>query len=455
MSAVTSSYDSALAQLMNYGSASTMSHADAAFLEEYFDRLWPICRSIMGPGFRHSLDIIGEQVELERLRFKSGQAILDWIVPNEWSIRDAYIVDPAGNKRAEFTKSNLHVMNYSAPFRGRLSLSELKSHLYTHPDLRQAIPYLTTYYKERWGFCISQDEFDSLPAGEYEAVVDTELKPGELVVGEAFLPGTSTREVMFSTYLCHPSLANNELSGPLVAMLLYRRLEAKRDRRLGVRFVFAAETIGSIAYLSVRGGELKARLDAGFQITCVGDGGPFTYKRCREPGQLTDRTAELVLRERGAAHTFREYDPGDGSDERQWSSPGFNLPVGSLMRTMYGEYPEYHSSLDDKSLMRFDAMVELVDTYEQIYDAINVNRTYLNLKPHGEPNLGRRGLYPTLGVTGQRELEHKAILWVLNLSDGKHDLLEIARLGRLPLSVVAEAAHKLEIAALLCPQADA
>ena len=431
-----------------------MSHNDAAFLEEYFDRLWPICRSIMGPGFRQSLDIIGEQVDLDYLRFRTGEEILDWVVPNEWSIRDAYIVDSAGKKRADFQKNNLHVMNYSAPFRGTLSLPELKSHLYTHPDLRQAIPYLTTYYKERWGFCISQDEFDSLPPGDYEVVVDTELAPGELVVGEAFLPGTSTREVMFSTYLCHPSLANNELSGPLVAMLLYRRLAAKRNRRLGVRFVFAAETIGSIAYLSVRGDELKTRLDAGFQITCVGDGGALTYKRCRDPGRVTDRAAEIVLRERGAAHSFRDYNPGDGSDERQWSSPGFNLPIGSLMRTMYGEYPEYHSSLDDKDLIRFDAMVEVVDTYAQIYDAINLNRTYLNLKPHGEPNLGRRGLYPTLGVTGQRELEHKAILWVLNLSDGKNDLLEIARRGGLPFSVVAEAAHKLETAALLRLQSD-
>jgi aminopeptidase-like protein len=419
-----------------------------AQLETLFDRLWPICRSILGPGYRESLDILAEHVPFERLRFGTGEKVLDWTVPKEWRIRDAYLVGPDGKRRAEFKRNNLHVLNYSVPFRGKLPLAELKKHLHTEPSLPDAIPYVTSYYKERWGFCMSQRELDSLPDGDYEVVVDSELVDGELVIGEAVLPGETKEEVFFSSYLCHPSLANNELSGPLALVALYRSLAARKSHRYTYRFILSAETIGTIAYLSKRGDTLKERAVAGFQMTCVGDPGAFTYKRSRRESSLADRAARIVLRDSGLPHSSVRFDPGDGSDERQYCSPGYDLPCGSLMRTMYGHYREYHTSLDDKSFISFASLAETVAIYEKVVDAIEANRVYRTLSPKGEPQLGKRGLYPQLSHGGL-EYGVKALLWLLNYADGTRDLLEIADLSGFRIAELDAAAKRARDQGLL------
>lgn len=420
---------------------------DLRQLEEYFDRLWPICRSITGEGYRRSLDIVSEVVPTERLRFPTGQSVFDWTVPDEWNVRDAYLVDPHGARRAEFSRNNLHLLNYSAPFRGEMSLEELRPHLYSLPDQPDAIPYLTSYYKERWGFCLTHRELESLPAGRYGVVVDTELKPGRVEIGETVLPGESPKEVLFSTYLCHPSLANNELSGPLVMMLLYEKIKAMPKRRFTYRFAVMPETIGSICYLSVRGEHLKKNLVAGYQITCAGDPGPFTYKPSRRGDSPADAAARAVLT--GRAHRLVPFTPAAGSDERQYCSPGFDLPVGSLMRTMYACYKEYHTSLDDKSFVSFPAMMETADVYAEIVRLIEGLRLYRNRVAFCEPQLGKRGLYPALGSQKVIEDEVAAIMWVLNFSDGRRDLRAIAEKSGLSAELLAATAEKLETKGLL------
>lgn len=417
-------------------------------LEKYFDRLWPICRSILGPGYRESLQILSEVMPMERLRFKTGQRVFDWKIPQEWRPKRAFFVDPKGRRRAEFSRNNLHLLNYSAPFRGKLPLDELQQHLYSLPEMPDAIPYLTSYYRRRWGFCLSHRERQRLPKGNYEVVIDTEFKDGALEIGEAVLPGKTDEEILFSSYLCHPSLANNELSGPLALVFLYRRLAAMPNRRYTYRFAIMPETIGAVAYLVRRGSHLKRRLAAGYQITCVGDPGPFTYKTCREPGTLADRVALEVLKGLGR-HTVVPFHPAFGSDERQYASPGFNLPVGSLMRTMYGRYREYHTSLDDKSFIRFEALSGSVDAYVEMARALEANRVWKTTVPHGVPMLGKRGLYPTLG--SQRDCDKKVeeMMWLLNFADGTRDLVGIAERSGQPLGDLIPLSRELADAGLL------
>lgn len=421
--------------------------SDARAIETYFDRLWPICRSITGDGFRQSLDILAEVMPTERIALKTGQKVLDWEIPREWNVRDAYLTDSHGGRHAEFKKNNLHLLGYSVPFRGRMNLTELDKHIYTLPGQPTAIPYRTSYYQERWGFCMSQEQRQKMPPGEYEVNIESELKDGELIIGEAVLPGETKEEVLFSTYLCHPSMANNELSGPLVMAFLYRRLAAMPKRRLTYRFMIGAETIGAIAYLSIRGEHLKKNLIAGYQMTCVGDSGPFTYKRSRQGNSAADQAALTVLRDHGA-HKVADFKP-IGSDERQYCSPGFNLPVGSLMRTPYHEYPEYHTSLDDKSVISCEAMSVTVDTYAEIAAALDNNIKWKNLFPEGEPQLSKRGLYPTVGTPHAVRDRIWTMMWLLNLADGEKDLLEIARISGQPIAALIDEAKSLKNAGLI------
>lgn len=419
-------------------------------LESYFDRLWPICRSIMGQGFRESLDILSEIIPVSRLRFKSGSKVFDWTVPKEWVIRDAYFIDSKGKKHCDFKQNNVHVVNYSAPFSGIVTLEELKKHLHSLPDQPDAVPYITSYYQERWGFCISHDELMSLPEGPCEVMIDSELKDGILEVGEAVLPG-GEEEILFSTYLCHPSLANNELSGPLVTAFLYEKIAALKTRRYTYRFVICPETIGSICYLTERGDYLKNKLAAGYVLTCVGDKGSFTYKESRDGQTLADRAAKSVLKEHGD-HTIVPFFPDGGSDERQYCSPGFNLPVGSLMRTMYGKYKEYHTSLDNKTFISFDALLETLNVYWEIVLALEANETWVNTIMRGEPQLGKRGLYPTLGTKQEVENLVSAIMWLMNLADGTRDLLAIAEKSGCRLEDLRKVVVKLAEAGLIsCP----
>ncbi len=381
----------------------------------------------MGPGFRESLKIVTEGLSLDVLQFATSEQVLDWRVPKEWIPEDAYIITPEGKKIADFKNNNLHLLNYSVPFQGKISLSELKTHLFSIPEMPDAIPYLTSYYSERWGFCLSHRELESLKDGVYEVVVQTKLVPGHLDVGELYIAGKSNREILFSTYLCHPSLANNELSGPLCMRLIYDRLK-KKNLHYSYRFVFSAETIGTIAYLSRRGEELKKNIMAGYQVTCVGDRGPFTYKKTRGGNALADRAALEALKTDRDVRVVA-YDPADGSDERQYCSPGFDLPVGSLMRTMYAQYPEYHTSLDDRSFIDFDKLLDSVAMYEKIVEIIEGYEVFENLISKGWPQLGPRGLYPSLGAQRQIQDQVRCLMWLLNFSDGKHELSEISRLS--------------------------
>lgn len=415
-------------------------------MESYFDRLWPILRSITGSGVRETHRILSELVPLQMLEIPTGTPVFDWTVPEEWVVNAAYIIDPNGKRILDVKTNNLHLVNYSAPYRGKLTRQELDLHLHSIPELPSAIPYITSYYKQRWGFCIADEMRRTLPDGEYEVVVDTALIQGSLTISEAILPGESTDEVLISTYTCHPSLANNELSGPLVSAFLCREL-LKRRRRLTFRFVFCPETIGTIAYLSMNGEHLKQRVKAGYLLTCVGDDGKFTYERSRE-ASLADRAAQYVLKKRAKEHhQIRQFSPV-GSDLRQYCSPGFNLPVGSLMRTTYGEYPQYHTSLDNKSTVSFEAMEQTVEICLEILSTLDKNTFYQNLNPYCEPQLGKRGLYPTLS-TGHCNKQTEALLWLLNYSDGKHDLLQIAEMSGLEIDLLHDAAASCQNAKLI------
>lgn len=408
-------------------------------LESYFDRLWPILRSITGKGVRQTYDILSELVKLERTEVPSGTQVFDWTVPKEWNVNEAYVIDPHGKRILDVHDNNLYLVNYSTPFRGVVSRDELNQYLYSLPDKPTAIPYVTSYYAPRWGFCLSQHERDALPDGNYQVIIDTELIDGSLTLSEAVLPGTSKEEVLISTYTCHPSLANNELSGPLVAAFLYRELARLEQRRFTYRFIFLPETIGAITYLHLRGEHLKKHLVAGYVVTCIGDAGNFTYKRSRRETSLADRAAEHTLKHSGKPYKTLDFSPL-GSDERQYCSPGFNLPVGSLMRSMYGTYPEYHTSLDDKSFISFEAMAESVMLYLRVMKTLESNRLYTNLFPHGEPQLGKRGLYETLGRNTIPELS-STVFWLLNYADGQHDLLWIAEKSGYSIELLGKAAQ--------------
>jgi aminopeptidase-like protein len=414
---------------------------EAKLIETYFDRLWPILRSIAGEGVRQTHDILGELAQLQRYEFPSGDQVLDWIVPPEWRVREAYVVRPDGVRILDVRKNNLHLLNYSVPFKGTVTREELDAHLFSYPEHPNAIPYQTCYYKPNWGFCIAHADRVSLPPGEYQVVIDTELFQGSLTVSEAVLPGKTDQQVLFSTYTCHPSLAINELSGPLLTAFLYRRIAAWPQRRLTYRFVFAPETIGAICFLSRFGRELTEKLLAGYVVTCVGDDANFTLKRSKRGDTIADRAADYVLERRTSSHRVLDFFPS-GSDERQYCSLGFNLPVASIMRTVYGEYPEYHSSDDNKSLMDFQAMVRTLDLYEETARTIDRNLTVRNKIIYGEPQFGRRGdLYAALSPR-KASNPARALKWLTHFADGKTDLLQIAQRSGLDLELLAEVAER-------------
>ena len=379
---------------------------------------------------------------LEKLRFETGRKVLDWFVPKEWKIEDAYFIDPAGVKHADVKKNNLHLVSYSILFKGKVRLQELLEHLHTLPEQPEAIPYVTSYYHEYWGFCISHNELKSLIDGEYEVIINSELYPGVVEIGETVLPGDTHEEVLFSTYLCHPSMANNELTGPLVMAFLYELIKSMKIRRYTYRFVVVPETIGTICYLSTRGDHLIEHMVAGYQMTCLGDEGSFTYKLSRREDSSGDRAAKLILRD-NSTHKIVCFDPGNGSDERQYCSPGYNLPMGSLMRTMYSRYPEYHTSLDNKEFISFDAMCESIKIAFEIVKALESNFIWKNTVKFGEPQLGRRGLYPTIGTERECTEKVKAIMWFLNLSDGNHDLFKIAERSGISVNLLQTACEEL------------
>lgn len=409
--------------------------------------LYPLCRSITGPGLRESLRILQRYVPLTIHEVPSGTPIFDWQVPQEWRIHDAYIQDPAGRRVVDFRRLNLHVLQYSVPVHRRMSLAELKPHLFSLPDHPQWVPYRTSYYRPAWGFCLSHEQLESLPDQEYEVCIDSELVDGSLSYGELILPGTSTAEVLISAHTCHPSLANDNLSGVAVAAFLARRL-AETPRRFGYRFVFAPGTVGAIAWLS-RNEDLLSRIRHGLVLSLLGDAGRSTYKKSRRGDATVDRAAAHVLEHSGHDYALLDFEPL-GYDERQYCSPGIDLPVGCLMRTPPGRYPEYHSSADNLDLIRPESLADSLATCEAILRVLEQNRTFRNRNPKCEPQLGRRGLYRTTGGTDFAQNE-RAMLWVLNLSDGQHTLLDIAHRAGLPFASVHTAAENLRQADLLEP----
>jgi aminopeptidase-like protein len=415
---------------------------------ELIERLFPLCRSLTGDGVRSTFDVLEEVIAIERTEIPSGTQIFDWLAPDEWNVRDAYIVGPDGTRVVDFRDSSLHVVSYSEPVRATLPLEELRERLHTLPDQPDVVPYRTSYYHRTWGFCLSHRQLLELEPGDYEVVIDTTLGPGHLSFAELRLDGEDedAGEVLISTYVCHPSLANDNLSGIAVATMLARELSARRLRHT-YRFVFAPGTIGPLAWLHQNRDGLD-RIRHGLTLSCIGDGGNLTYKRSRREDADVDLAMETVLRESGAPHRVLPWEPW-GGDERQFCSPGFDLPVGTLMRTPHGEFDGYHTSADSLDRIRPESLAEAVERCLDLVDVLETNRRYTNLRPYGEPQLGRRGLYRSAGGAVSSPDDERALLWVLNLSDGGASLLDIARRSGLRYPVVRRAAERLEEARLL------
>jgi len=408
-------------------------------LHGFAAELYPICRSITGNGIRRTLALIQDRIPLEIFEVPTGTQVFDWVVPNEWNIRDAYIKAAGGQRVVDFRQCNLHVMNYSTPIHAVMPLSELRSHLFTIPDQPEWIPYRTSYYERNWGFCLSHNQMSQLSDGAYEVCIDSTLEDGHLTYGECYLRGRSDDEILISCHACHPALANDNLSGLAVSTFLAQFL-SQRDLLYSYRFLFIPGTIGAITWLA-RNREAVARIRHGLVLTCIGDAGGFHYKRSRRGDAEIDRAAAHVLRHSGESAQILEFSPY-GYDERQYCSPGFNLPVGCLMRSVWGTFPEYHTSADNLEFIVPLQLSGSLRTCAAILDVLERNRRYCNLNPYCEPQLGRRGLYrPTGGDAVGVEIS--ARLWTLNLSDGEHSLLDIAERSGIPFSAISDAAELL------------
>ncbi|PVZ70207.1 DUF4910 domain-containing protein [Pelagibaculum spongiae] len=421
--------------------------SEGSMMHQFCHELFPICRSITGNGFRQSLNMLKELVpELEIHEVASGTQCFDWAVPKEWNIADAYILDPEGNKICDFKQSNLHVMGYSIPVNKSVTLNELQEHLYSLPDQPDAIPYMTSYYKERWGFCITHQQRETLKQGNYQVVIDSVLENGNLTYGEIYIPGEIQDEIFFSSYLCHPSMANNELSGPVVTTFLAKWVSQLKNRKHSFRFVIIPETIGSIVYLSRNIENLKKRVVAGFNLTCVGDDRTYSFLPSRQENTLSDQVARHVLK-----HVYPEYTEYDfltrGSDERQYCSPGVDLPVCSIMRSKYDCYPEYHTSLDDLTVVTPSGLQGSYDAYCRAIECIEKNET-LQVSVLCEPQLGKRGLYPTLSTKDT----YSQVMHMMNFityCDGTMSALEICNRINAPFWELFETIDKLKKEGLL------
>lgn len=437
-----------------------------------FDRLFPVCRSILGEGYRESLRILEEYIPLTEEYFPSGEKVLNWTVPMEWVIREAWIKDEEGNTVVDFKTNNLHVVNYSDSIDQEMDLDELKKHIYTSLE-EDAIPYTISYYKKRWGFCMSNNQLKKLMEGKYHAYIDSEFIQGNLVVGETTLPGESNKEILLTSYLCHPSMANNELSGPLVMAMLYQRIKKWEKRKFTYRFVVNPETIGSIAYISRHGEALKQSVHAGLVFTCLGGTENLRYKTSRRENSTMDKLVAEINGNSPGTYRIEVFNPTSGSDERQYCSPGFDLPMGQMARKVYGEYKEYHTSLDTKELMGIENIIDSCDKlehfllqHEEKADVLekkadynkNADKQegeifYKNLYPYGEQKLGDYNLYPSLNSNGKRCDESNSLInqpWfissvmmLLNYSDGEHSLEYCAKRLNMEVDVLNKVAQIL------------
>ena len=393
--------------------------------------LYPICRSITGDGVRKTLNLLKRHLpNLNIFEVPSGTQVFDWTIPEEWNINDAYIIDPNGRKIVDFNQSNLHVIGYSTPVNKTVSLDQLQDHLYSLPNQPDAIPYITSYYQKRWGFCITHKQRQTLIPGNYQVYIDSSHTNGYLTYGELILPGESTDEIFLSTYICHPSMANNELSGPAVTTFIAKWLGKFENRRFTYRIIFIPETIGSITYLSRHLPEMKDKVQAGFNITCIGDDRAYSCLTSRYGNTVADRIVCHVLAHLHPNH--KQYSYLDrASDERQYCSPGVDLPVASIMRTKYGAYPEYHTSLDDLGLISPEGLYGGFEVVKLCIQSLEKNH-YYQTKLLCEPQLGKRGLYPTLSTKDSQTMV-RDMMNLIAYCDGTNDLLNIAEIINVPI----------------------
>lgn len=403
--------------------------------------LFPICRSITGEGVRQTLRILQEHIAVEIHEIMSGTKVFDWTVPKEWNIREAWIKDEKGNTIVDFKHHNLHILNYSIPIHKKMSLVGLKKHLYTLPAQPSLIPYRTSYYQENWGFCLTHEQYQTLKEGTYEVFIDASLELGYLTYGEYFIPGKTKEEVLFSAHICHPSLANDNLSGICLLVYLAKYLR-ERENRYSYRFLFAPGTIGSITWLALNEAKTK-HIKHGIVASLLGDGGAFTYKKSRRETAEIDQVAAYVLKNSELPYQLKDYIPY-GYDERQFCSPGFNLPVGNLSRSQFGSFPEYHTSADNLGFIQPEYLAESYEVYLQIIKVLEANYRPVNLNPKCEPQLGKRGLYKALGGQNEQQSMQMAMLWVLNYSDGSRSLLEIAEKSAIPFDIISKVGKILE-----------
>lgn len=421
-------------------------------MHDLLTRLYPICRSLAGPGNRQTLDILGESIDMERLEIPSGTEVFDWTVPDEWIVRAAHITGPDGQVYADFALNNLHLVSHSEPMNVELDLEDLLGHIFTLPDQPDLIPYVTSYYNRNWGFCMTEQQKQKLPKGRYKVFVDTELKPGNMSIGEAFLEGESDKEILISTYICHPSMANDNLSGVVTATGLYKLLKAQTNRRLSYRFVFLPETIGSIAWLAINKEVVKARTEACLVLSCIGNDAPFTYKASRNGKADVDRIAMQVIGDGGGRI---EFTPVTGSDERQFCSPGFDLPTGLVSRSYPGTFPFYHTSGDTPDRTPPHALQESVEVLRDICLGVEANTIkYRRMEPYCEPMLSKRGLYHSVSIRKGADFDRSkdprtALMWVLNQSDGEVSLVDIAEKSGINILTLFEAAERAAEAGVL------
>jgi aminopeptidase-like protein len=402
------------------------------------EELYPICRSITGDGVRETLQIVGRTIPLELHEVSSGTQVFDWTVPKEWNIQDAYVANSRGERVIDFHESNLHVLNYSIPVNQKVSLSELSSHVYTLPDHPDWIPYRTSYYNEAWGFCMQHRKFLALAEDEYEVVIDSTLENGFLSYGEIFLPGRESEEILLTTHICHPSMCNDNLSGIAVLTALAKALSTM-DCRYSYRLLFMPGTIGAITWLATNP-EAVTRVRHGMVLAGVGDRGSVSYKKSRRGNAEIDRAVAQVLSSH--EHQIRDFSPY-GYDERQYCSPGFNLPVGRFSRSEYAQYPEYHTSADDIGFVSADSLGDSFARLIEVLQVLETNWRYRNTNPYCEPQLGKRGLYNQKGSDEVQQHLRLALLWVLNLSDGDNSLLDIAERTQMPYLTILNAAETL------------
>lgn len=429
---------------------------------QLMEKLYPICRSITGDGVRKTLEIIKKEIPLQIHEVPTGKKVFDWTIPKEWNINDAYIINPDGKKIVDFKESNLHVLNYSIPINQKISLLELKKHIHTIPEKPNVVPYVTSYYSENWGFCMKHNDFLNLKEGEYSVVIDSKLEKGSLTYGEFLIPGKSDFEILLSCYVCHPSMCNDNLSG-VVLLTEIAKYFKNIENYYSIRFIFVPETIGTITWIHQNEANLS-KIKHGLVATCLGDSGKFTYKKSRQGNAGIDKTVIEILEKSEIEFKIVDFFPW-GSDERQLCSPGFDLPIGSLMRSMYGteDFPEYHTSADNLEFVKKESLKESFEKYLEIVKSLNKKRPemsssdknkknsensklYKNLIQKCEPQLGKRGIYRILGGQNNNFEKRKnefAIFWVLNLSDGTNSLKDIANRSNLPLKLIENAANVL------------